>query len=246
MKTSIPIRILILSTLLLASTLKSNATDLRVADLLAPYSIFLAGNLNVLGIPDEGEYRPLGVVVENVNILTAVNYTVIVTVKNKYKNVVFQETIQGSNLAPYSSDTLFTKNWELKQNGVFSVTTEVVFADDINLSNNSIDWGLQVLPSLRTSTEYALARLVSFGNLSYETGDLKVPVFAPPTPLVPGTVISSRPPGEDSIRHDTVDFFSWFFYAPHVVSDKLVQPADLVIVNAEDETVSSMSTELPP
>jgi len=209
MKTSIPIRILILSTLLLASTLKSNATDLRVADLLAPYSIFLAGNLNVLGIPDEGEYRPLGVVVENVNILTAVNYTVIVTVKNKYKNVVFQETIQGSNLAPYSSDTLFTKNWELKQNGVFSVTTEVVFADDINLSNNSIDWGLQVLPSLRTSTEWAHHLYFSGNeNLVYETGDLKVPVFAPPTPLVPGTVISSRPPAEASANHSHSTFIS--------------------------------------
>lgn len=233
----------------LISSLSLSATDLLVKEITPPYTldIFEGYGKYILGVPPEGAYSPIRAVIENANVLSALFFTVHFTILDLHNDTIFKDVVTGINLPPFTSDTFYSKNWELKEIKGVDIIVEVKFLDDIDLSNNEkVIQGIAMKSQFQSTEDVKITITENRTDLKDENGNIKVPGYSPPEPLMPGTVVSYRQPENDTVRRDTIRFFSWLFYIPHFISDFYPQPADVVIANAEDGSLTTTSTNYPP
>jgi hypothetical protein len=86
--------------------------------------------------------------VENANVLAAEEFTVDVTIKDELQTVVFFESVQGSNLEPYSTSVYITEFFYLPTElGKYYLNLDLEFSEDIDPSNNDLDMTFEVVES---------------------------------------------------------------------------------------------------
>jgi len=139
-----------------AAVPSAKATDLRPVQY-----VLLYGQLRALMAAQ------LAIEIANDNRLAAVDYTVNVQIRNKATGVlVFQGAIPGQNISPYSRLTLLLSQlWFPATSGLFTVTTSIAFADDINPSNNTITQDATVYPPVLLAALFLNAYVRPFVNL---------------------------------------------------------------------------------
>lgn len=133
----------------------AKATDLRPVQY-----VLLYGQLRALMAAQ------LAIEIANDNRLPAVNYSVDVTIRNKASGtVVYQATIPGQNINPYTHLTLLLSQlWIPLTSGLYTVTTSISFADDINPANNTLVQDATVYPAAVIAALYWNAYVRPFVN----------------------------------------------------------------------------------
>jgi hypothetical protein len=107
---------------------KTNATDLAVTGFSSPTTVEFVGRQITFNFG-----------VTNLNVLTAfaLEWVVEVEVRNNQNQVVFSETVQGVNIAPYTSVELFTSgSWTPTGTGTYMVKGDVNYIYEINPAND--------------------------------------------------------------------------------------------------------------
>lgn len=139
----------------LAIARPAKATDLRPVQYIALY-----GQLRALMAAQ------LAIEIANDNRLATAEYTIIVSIRNKLNGtLVYQTEIPGQNIAPYSHLTLLlTQLWYPLSSGMYTVTTSVSFAEDIDPSNNTITQDALVYPPVLLAALYWNAYVRPFVN----------------------------------------------------------------------------------
>ena len=121
------------------------STDLRVGKIIRP------STKEYVNIPIKLEFE-----VENINVLTADSYTVLLKILSPQNSLIFQETISDANLPAFSKRTLKSSMLFIPEiPGNYELFIEINFSSDIDTSNNKKQTmfevinipGIQILPN---------------------------------------------------------------------------------------------------
>jgi hypothetical protein len=112
--------------------------------------------------------------IDNRNVLAAYEYSVDVTIKDKIGgSVVFTETVQGTPVEPFTQVELVTAGvWIALVTGQYDLIMQINFDDEINPTNNSATYSINVLAKAIAMQLYYSKWIAPIARLSYTHGIL--------------------------------------------------------------------------
>jgi len=143
---------------------------------------------------------------------------------------VFQDTVEKTDLAPFTSDTLKTSKWKVDFTGQYRLSLRVEFADDIDTSNNSTTG--DVIAFLGRPTASWLFR-DKIGEVSPDTSLSWG--FMGWQPLQPGDTLASFDEIEYRIGFDSP---KWFGYLDFYKGAEYAHPGAFVIIDPVDSSLT--------
>ncbi len=144
-------------------------------------------------------------VASNDSNFTADKYTATVTVKDKQGNVVFDDEVEGTDLKPYTKDTLSTQiKWTPTLTGYYDLSVKLDFEWEVYPEDNEKTVEVPVIISRSTAASVLNSYLPSlFTDLE------KVWAFMPQEPLQPGDKLESFDTREFSVSLDSWKYLGW-------------------------------------
>lgn len=119
-----------------------------------------------------GEEVQVKFTIDNLNVLAAYEYTVDLSIKNKLSGTeVYSETVVGKPVEPFSSVELVMAGvWIATLSGQYDLALKINFNDEINPTNNSATYALNVLTAAIAMRLYYASWIAPFNRLSYTHG----------------------------------------------------------------------------
>ncbi|MGB5874779.1 MAG: T9SS type A sorting domain-containing protein [Bacteroidota bacterium] len=196
----------------------AHATDLTARFRLQTQTVYIEDSV-------ETEF-----VIENANVLTADLYTSYFTIRDRWFNLVFEDTIKKTDLAPFSFDTLKTSRWKVDFTGQYKLSLRVDFADDIDTSNNSTTGDVIAFLGRPTATwllrdkidEVAPDTSLTWGFMGWQ-------------PLQPGDTLASFDETEYKVGLDAP---KWFGYVDFYKGAGYAHPGTFVLINPVDSSLT--------
>ncbi|MEE4312277.1 MAG: C13 family peptidase, partial [candidate division KSB1 bacterium] len=176
------------------------------------------------GLPVELQFEVI-----NDSVLAMDNYDCDVIVKDSTGEKVFEENVKGSNLPPYTTDTLSTQtSWTPEETGKYQISVEVNFRWDVILDDN-IRYKDQTVIYERDIFASKLEHDAT--KMSSDTSSTMA--FMGQSVLEPGTTVQSYDTTELSL---SLDDYAYLGYIDFDKSARFSHPTAAILYDAVDTT----------